>query len=119
MDLDSAIQNLKIWDILFRNAIHEKGALDETPIELDDCCQFGRWLYGEGRAQYGKLSSFDRCLLDHAKFHSEAGTVLEAMDAGKVEEVKKMLSHESTYAKALNKVVSAILDLKKEADQNP
>ena len=115
MDLDSAIQNHKIWDILFRNAIRNKGVLDEAVIAKDYCCPLGQWLNGKGKTQYGKLPSFKICVLDHASFHAEAKKLFQVINEEKYAAAEKMLGKDSKYSIASNKVVGAIMEFKKEA----
>ena len=116
MDLDSAIQNHKIWDILFRNAIRNKGALDEAMIAQDHCCPLGQWLHGKGKAEYGKLRSFKNCVLNHASFHVEATKLFQAINEENYAAAEEMLGKDSKYSIASNKVVGAIMELKNEAN---
>ena len=115
MDLDSAIQKHAEWKMKFRSAIAKQESLDVATIAKDNCCDLGKWLHGEGKSQYGSLGSHADCLVQHAKFHVEAGRVAQAINAKKYADAENMMGSGTPYSTASNVVASAIMKLKKEA----
>lgn len=115
MSLDTAIQKHVDWKIKFRSAITKKETLDAATISKDNCCEFGKWLHGDGKTQYGKLDSFKTCLSKHAAFHIEAGKLASAINAGKFAEAEATLgSNSSAFSTISSEVVTSIMRLKKE-----
>jgi hypothetical protein len=91
--LDKAIAAHGAWKERLEGAI-ETGEIDipvET-IKVDDQCEFGKWLYGEGAEvaadhadRYAKVKEL------HAQFHAAAGHVAELATGGKADEAKEAL----------------------------
>ncbi len=116
MDLDSAIQKHSEWKTKFRTAISKQESLDAPTISKDNCCELGKWLHGEAKSKFSKLSSHGECLSKHATFHLEAGKVAALINSKKYQEAESAISAVSSYASASNAVGVAILKLKKEAN---
>jgi methyl-accepting chemotaxis protein len=112
MDLDIAIQKHAEWKFKFRAAIHNNEHLDASAISKDNHCEFGKWMHGEAKLQFGQIASFARCLADHAAFHLEAGKVAAAINAKKAEEAEKMMDPGTPYSEASRRVGIAIIELK-------
>jgi methyl-accepting chemotaxis protein len=115
MDLDSAIQKHAEWKMKFRTAMSQHETMDAATIAKDNCCELGKWLHGEAKTKFGKLSSHSGCVTSHAAFHLEAGKVAQAINAKKYVEAENMLGNGTPYANASNVVAGAIMKLKKEA----
>ncbi len=60
--------------------------LDETVICLDNRCDLGKWIHGNGIRFYGEEQIFQHLVDDHAKFHQAAGEVVRLH---KCDETKK------------------------------
>ena len=115
MDLSEAIQKHAEWKLKFRSAISGHETLDAANIAKDNCCDLGKWLYGEGKIKYGKLASHAYCVTKHAAFHVEAGKVAAAINAKKYDVAEAMLGGGTPYAAISSDVAVAISRLKKEA----
>lgn len=115
MDLDHAIQKHSEWKIKFRAAISKQEILDAATISKDNCCDLGKWLYGDAKTKFGNLESHADCVSKHATFHTEAGKVAAAINQKKYAEAEKMIDSDTAYTAASRSVAGAILKLKKEA----
>ncbi len=115
MNLDDAIQAHGEWKVKLRMAINKKEQLDATTISADNQCPLGKWLHGEAKQKYSKLTSFLPCVTEHAKFHKCAGNVARTVNAGKYPEADNMLSSGTEFMQASSAVAAAIHALKREA----
>lgn len=115
MDLDSAIKAHGEWKVKFRAAIAGKQKLDAATIAKDNVCPLGSWLHGEAKAKYAGLKSYAKCVGDHAAFHTEAGKVASAINAGRFTEAETMIGSSTAYSNASSTVGAAIIGLRKEA----
>lgn len=118
MNLDEAVEKHTAWKTKFRSAIAKIEVLDAATIAKDNCCDLGKWLYGDGKAQFGKLASHADCVAKHKTFHVEAGKVAAAINAKQYTEAEGMIGSGTPYALASNAAVGAILRLKKEAHRD-
>jgi len=81
-DINKACEGHRAWKARLARAIHD-GKADITPqkAEMDDCCDFGRWLYALPLAM--QRSSYWQTVHDlHAQFHKQAALVLRLALAG-------------------------------------
>jgi methyl-accepting chemotaxis protein len=118
MDLDHAVSAHEQWVFKFRDAIATSSTMDAATIAKDNCCELGKWLYGEGRTMHGNLTRFSDVVAKHAEFHKHAGQVAEAINAKKHKEAQDMIDYASTpFSQATQEVKRAILNLKSEAGQ--
>lgn len=115
MNLDDAIQRHMEWKVKFRTAITKQEQMDVSTIEKDNCCELGKWLYGEGKTQCSSLGSYATVLGKHAAFHVEAGKVAATINAKKYTEAEAMLGGSSAFTVVSGEVGVAIMRLKKEA----
>jgi methyl-accepting chemotaxis protein len=119
MDLDQAIQAHSAWKIKFRTAITKQETMDAATISKDNCCDLGKWLHGEGKLDFGALSSHTDCVRKHAAFHIEAGKVATAINARQFIAAQNMIgSTDTPYAKASLAVSSSILKLKADVQRS-
>ena len=112
MDLDVAIQKHVQWKYKFRDALHNKEQMDAAAISKDNNCEFGKWLHGDAKAQFGKEGSYAKCVVDHAAFHKEAGKVAVLVNTNKPDEAERMMAARSTYDQASKRVAVSIIELK-------
>lgn len=117
MNLDTAIQKHLEWKVKFRTAISKQEQMDTATITKDNCCDLGKWLHGEGKAQYGNLTSYAITVNKHAAFHIEAGKVASAINEQKYAAAETMLSGTGAFATASSEVGIALMRFKKEAGQ--
>ena len=86
MDLDTAIQKHAQWKFKFTSHLRsvQMGEpvepLDAGTIAKDKCCEYGKWLHGEAKSQYGPKPAYVRCVAAHAEFHAEAGKIALALN---------------------------------------
>ena len=112
MDFDTAITKHSEWKLKFRNAMANHETMDAASITKDNCCEFGKWLYGEAKARFHSLPDYPKCVSDHAAFHVEAGKVAVAINAKKYAEAESMLATGTPYTKASFAVGGSIYGLK-------
>jgi methyl-accepting chemotaxis protein len=116
MNLDDALNAHAKWKVKFRSAIEQQDkTLDATSIAKDDTCDFGKWLHGPGKTEVGRLPDYATCVKEHAAFHTEAGKVARAINAGKFNEAATMLNAGTSYDNASKSVGVAIMRLRREA----
>ena len=115
MDLDSASQAHAAWKVKLRTAIAKQETLDARAIGADNCCELGKWLHGDAKAQLGRFASYRDCVTKHAAFHREAGAVAQAINQQDFAKAQQLLEAGTPYSLATSAVSSAILGLKKEA----
>ncbi len=115
MNLDDAVKKHADWKVKLRMAISKKETLDAATITRDDCCDLGKWLHGEGKVKFGRLTSYADCIAKHKAFHSNAGKVATAINAKKYDEAMGMIDMNTPYAEASTVAIRAIFQLKKEA----
>lgn len=115
MDLDQAIQKHAEWKIKFRSAINKQETMDAATISKDDCCDLGKWLFGDAKTRIGHYASYSECVAKHAAFHVEAGKVAAAINQKKYTEAERMIATNTPYSTVSTAVAGTILKLKKEA----
>ncbi len=114
IDLDKALEKHSEWKVKLRAAISKHEEMDVETISKDNCCDFGKWLYGDAKAQLGQLASYSDCVSKHAAFHVEAGRVATMINAKKFNEAEAMLGSGSPFVSASSAVGVAIMHLKKD-----
>ena len=100
MNLDSAILAHYEWKNKFKTAIAHQSQLDAGTIGRDDCCEFGKWLHGDGGKLYGAKTAFTALLQKHKTFHVEAGNVASLINGRHFEEANAMLETASPFGAA-------------------
>ena len=115
MDLDIAIQKHVQWKYKFRDALHNKEQMDAAAISKDNNCEFGKWLYGDAKAQFGKVSNYAKCVTEHAAFHVEAGKIAVLVNAQNAVEAERLMATGSAYDQASKRVAVSIIELKNAA----
>lgn len=113
MNLDNAILAHYEWKNKLKAAIAAKAQLDAVTIGKDNCCEFGKWLYGDGNGLYGKKPEFTAILQKHKTFHMEAGRVATVINAKRYDEASKMLDSSTPFGTASMAVGVAVNALKR------
>ena len=113
MDLDAAVGAHAQWKTKFRAAIDRKEQLDAASIGKDNCCELGKWIYGEGKQTMSTKPEFTALLEKHKVFHVEAGKVATTINSGKYSDASAMISGSSPFGAASSAVGLAIGGLKK------
>lgn len=114
IDLNSAIEAHNEWKIKLSHAALHQEHLDSAKISRDDCCKFGKWLYGKGKSNFNHLASFQNCVAKHAAFHAEAGNVAETINSCEYGRVAGMLAQGSRFESVSAEVKAAILQLQED-----
>ncbi|MBU0623184.1 MAG: CZB domain-containing protein [Gammaproteobacteria bacterium] len=82
-------------------------------IVRSDSCHLGRWLDGEGRLNFGSLSSFDRLCNAHSEFHVWAAEVLNKMEGGSWLAAERVLKQD--FSRSLRRILIALTELNEAA----
>lgn len=114
MNFDLAINKHAEWRMKFRTAMNMKEKMDAVTISKDNCCELGKWLYGQGKSEFGRLTSFNSCLDAHKAFHTEAGKVALLINEGKFTEAEKLLAAGSAYSQISSRIGGILIKLKNE-----
>ena len=112
MDLDMAIQKHAQWKFKFRDALHTKEHMDAAAISKDNNCEFGKWLHGDAKVQFGNVGSYAKCVAEHAAFHVEAGKIAVLVNANKADEAERLMASGSVYDQISKRVAVSIIELK-------
>jgi len=118
MNLNQAISKHIEWKVKFFTAILRHETMDTETISKDNCCELGKWLHEDGKAQFGNLASYAICLDKHATFHKEAGKIAIKINEKKFNDAEAMLNAGQPYTTSSNNLSLAIKNLEKEANQN-
>jgi len=114
MDLESAFQKHAGWIEEFCTAIFNKDTVDISAYAQDDCCELGKWLYGDGKAKYGELRAYADLISSHAAFHKVAGSVAQAINQKDYAKAEASFGKDGEYAAASHAVRMAITKLREE-----
>ena len=118
MNLTQAISKHIEWKVKFMSTILKQESMDTETISKDNCCELGKWLHEDGKAQFGNLASYAICLDKHATFHKEAGKIADKINEKKFSDAEAMLNAGQPYTTSSNNLYLAIKNLEKEANQN-
>jgi methyl-accepting chemotaxis protein len=113
LNIDSAIEAHRQWKVKLRTALDHQDQLDDRAIACDDRCQLGQWLHGEGGRRHGQQPGFVSLLNEHRDFHLAAAEVARCINAGKVDQARRMLDSGSAFAQASNAVALALNRLRR------
>lgn len=119
INFDDVLEKHSAWKVKLRAAINQKETLDAATISKDNCCDFGKWLYGDAKTQVGQRASYTECVKKHAAFHVEAGKIATLINAKKYQEADTLLAAGSMFNSASNDVGIAVMRLKKDATTPP
>jgi hypothetical protein len=114
MDLESAFQKHAGWIEEFCAAIFNKDTVDVGAYAQDDCCELGKWLYGDGKAKYGEMKAYADLVSAHAAFHQEAGKVAQTINEKNYAKAEELFGADGEYAAASHAVRAAIKKLREE-----
>ncbi|MFZ6747911.1 hypothetical protein [Undibacterium sp. Ren11W] len=113
MNLDAQIKDCSACKAKFTSAM-DQGA--ETSL-LDDICEFGTWLNGDAKKQYGHFSIYETCVQMNSKCHLLAGKVASAVDNKKYMDAQAMLGSGAPLGVLSTSMAVAIMQLKREAKE--
>jgi hypothetical protein len=112
IDIDTAISAHENWKIRLENYLAGKSNEDLKPevICLDDKCQLGQWLHGNGKMRLGAYPAFSLLVARHQYFHVQASSVVALQQAGKPTEAQQVL--DGSYSHASRQVILLLNALK-------
>jgi methyl-accepting chemotaxis protein len=116
INFDEVLEKHSDWKVKLRTAITQQEKLDAATLAKDNCCDFGKWLYGDAKTHLGHRASFTDCVAKHAVFHVEAGKIATNINAKKFQEADRMLGAESAFNKASIATGIAVIRLKKDVN---
>lgn len=111
--LDNAVVSHARWKAKFREAIAQRLAVDTQTVCVDDSCDLGRWLYGEGHLRHGGLPEFVRLIADHKAFHLEACKVARTINNQDYSQADGLLENGTAFGHASSAVILSITALKR------
>ncbi len=81
------------WKMRLKEYIEGRSDTELTveSISRDDQCVLGKWLYNEGKGQFGHLPEFQNLVNLHQEFHTCAGRVLATAQEGDPEKALQLL----------------------------
>ena len=77
LDFDSIITKHKDWKTRLRSMLDGKGGLSINDAVSHKDCDFGKWLYSEGKTKYGSLNELDILEKSHTQMHAKVREVIE------------------------------------------
>lgn len=89
--------------------------LDAEVVCRDDKCVLGKWIYGEGGANYGTHPKFIGIRETHKDFHRCAGQVIRFVDSGEIDQARDLLN-KGEYAKCSHQIKAELARLSLELD---
>src|SRR5512140_1442267 len=108
MNFDEARDKHAQWRFKFHGENTKKETMDAVAIAKDDRCDLGKWLHGEAKGKYSRLSGYGNCVKKHADFHIAAGNVAKLINAKKYEEARALLEMGSGFSLASAAIGSAL-----------
>jgi hypothetical protein len=112
LTLERAFAAHQQWKVKLQDSVTSRSTLDIATIKRDDCCDLGKWLYSDGRSQYGSKPQFMRLLAKHTNFHLVTGVVAKIINEKQFDEATAMLRDFSLFSTASADVCVAISELK-------
>jgi len=112
MDFDQAIAAHSAWKgKLSKYLQNPDRSLQPTEIAVDDRCDLGKWIAGEGK-KFAKLPEYAAVKSDHTRFHKVAASIVQRANAGEKVAEEVALGAKSEFAVASSAVVRSIMSLK-------
>jgi hypothetical protein len=117
MNANEVIAQHRKWKerVLVAMAKHEQ--MNVAEISADNCCNFGKWLYGEAKDRFSTLASYGDCVAKHAAFHQEAGKVAQKVNDGELLAASQQLITQGTpYHHASEALAISVIAMFKDAE---
>ncbi|MEY4748018.1 MAG: hypothetical protein RIQ60_232 [Pseudomonadota bacterium] len=94
LDFQAAIRVHHDWKLRLEALLagDERASVDPVDTCRDDLCVLGRWIYGQGRREFGHLPQFEELRISHADFHLVAGEVAHGVRSGRDEHARALLA---------------------------
>jgi hypothetical protein len=110
---DAIVAHLK-WKDRLKQVIAGKETLDPLVVGKDDQCDLGRWIHGEGKAQFARKPHYEEVCTAHAHFHKTAADVIRTVKSGDQAKAQTMMAYGGAYYSASSACVNAITRLRNE-----
>jgi hypothetical protein len=93
LDLKHEMDAHGAWKTKLQKMLESNNCEDlDVVISAGDCyCTLGKWLYGKGKAIYGRIPEYEAMRIAHANLHTSAGDVLTQHILGNREEAERLL----------------------------
>ena len=108
--LNKAITAHSAWKGRLRTAVDGGEVPDPATVRVDNLCDLGKWIHGEGKELEAR-PEFQDLRVKHARFHAAAAAVINLVVAKKTAEAAQSLDT-GEFAHASREVVAAITKLK-------
>ena len=113
MDFDQAVASHTKWKARLAHYLAERdGSLNSDVVMLDNQCELGKWIYGEG-TRYRALREYILLKREHQRFHKAAAEIVERANAGFSVAEQVQLGACSQFTQASSAVVLALVAMKK------
>ncbi len=112
LNIDVALAAHENWKYRLHASLEGNGIDELNPekIACDHCCDFGKWIYGDGEEHLGKFAAFTELKATHQMFHYTASNVALLVKANKRTEAEELL--EGEFARLSHRIESTLKDLK-------
>lgn len=113
LDIDVAIAAHENWKSRLLAYLEGKSTEDLRAeiVALDNRCDLGKWIYGDGETYLKTAVAFVDLKATHKMFHYSASTIVTLAQAGRTAEAQDMLA--SSFTKLSERIKSTLLELKK------
>ena len=108
--LDKAITAHNAWKSRLKTAINGGEVPEETKVAVDNLCDLGKWIHGDG-SKLSKLPEYTDLKAKHARFHQAAAKVVKLIKSGNNAGASEELEG-GEYRKVSSEVIAAIVKLK-------
>jgi hypothetical protein len=108
--LDKAVTAHNAWKIRLKAAIDGGEVPDESKVAVDNMCDLGKWIHGDGNKCSG-LQEYVDLKAKHARFHQAAAKVVKLIKSGDKGAALAELDG-GEYRSVSSEVVAAIVKLK-------
>ena len=82
LDFDTIITKHKAWKTRLRSMLDGESRLSVHDAVSHTDCEFGKWLYSEGKTKYGTLSEMLILEKSHTDMHTTVRKVIEDQNGG-------------------------------------
>jgi methyl-accepting chemotaxis protein len=117
MDFDEAVGTHSRWKREVRRYLgRQDGSLRPAEVSLDNKCELGQWIYGEG-AQYSSFPEYTKLKYEHARFHLAAGELVRKANSGDLIAAEAEPCSSSDFSTSSAAVVIAIMAMKNRVSE--
>ncbi|MDH5611216.1 MAG: CZB domain-containing protein [Gammaproteobacteria bacterium] len=98
-EINKAIAAHAMWKQKLRVAI-DTGVCESTPdkVKMDNNCAFGKWLHERIDPKVKGTAHYKEVVDLHARFHKEAGSILELALNGNTDDANKLMKIGSNFS---------------------